>query len=190
VGQYFSEPLRLIAEERYVRAFPGGTGATKAAGNYAGSLLAGRVAQERGFHSVLWLDGLTHRFVEESGLMNVFFVVNGAAVTPPLCGTILPGVTRDSVITLLREMGIEVTERAVAIDELLAASKNNELSEAFAVGTAATVAPIECIRYGEVDIQAPVQNDRSVASRLLARMEAIRTGDAPDTHGWLSHIES
>jgi len=171
-----------------VRAFPGGTGATKAAGNYAGSLLAGRVAQEAGFHSVLWLDGPTHRFVEESGLMNVFFLVNGVAVTPPLCGTILPGVTRDSVITLIREMGIEVTERAVAVDELVAASKSKELSEAFAVGTAATVAPIQCIRYGDVDIVAPVQDESSVASRLLSRMEAIRTGAAADTHGWLSRI--
>jgi branched-chain amino acid aminotransferase len=188
VGQYFSEPLRLIAEEHYVRAFPGGTGATKAAGNYAGSLLAGRVAQEAGFHSVLWLDGPTRRFIEESGLMNVFFVVNGVVVTPGLGGTILAGVTRDSVITLLRDMGIEVTERPVAVDELVTASKNNELTEAFAVGTAATVAPIDCIRYGDVDIQAQVQNERSVASRLLARMEAIRTGEAPDTHGWLSRI--
>src|SRR5262249_49933150 len=111
VGQYFGEPLRLIAEERYVRAFPGGTGATKAAGNYGGSLLAGRLAQEKGFHNVLWLDGPTRKLVEESGLMNIVFVIDGAAVTPPLGGTILAGVTRDSVLILLREMGIVVVER-------------------------------------------------------------------------------
>src|SRR5262249_15450185 len=114
VGQYFAEPLRLLAEESYVRAFPGGTGAAKAAGNYAGSLLAARIAQEHGFHSVIWLDGMTHRFVEECGLMNVFFVIDGVALTPPLGGTILAGITRDSVIVLLREMGIGVVERPIS----------------------------------------------------------------------------
>jgi branched-chain amino acid aminotransferase len=188
VGQYFSAPLRLVVEEQYVRAFPGGTGATKAAGNYAGSLLAGRLAQEKGFHSVVWLDGPTRSFVEESGLMNIFFVIKGVAITPPLGGTILPGITRDSVATLLRKMGIEVTERPIAMDELVDSYKKKELSAAFAVGTAATVAPIESIRYRDFDIHLPVTGESSLAERARARLESVRTGREPDSHGWLFHI--
>lgn len=185
VGQYFGESLRLIAEENFVRAFPGGTGFTKAAGNYAGSLLAARKAQENGFHSVLWLDGSQHKFVEEGGVMNVFFMVDGVAVTPPLGGTILPGVTRDSVITLLREMGTKVEERPIGIDELMEASRTGKLSEAFAAGTAATVNPIASIRYRDSDISIPVDKNSSVAARLLTTLNAIRTGASPDKYGWL-----
>src|SRR4029077_10699251 len=105
----------------------------------AGSLLAARDAQEKGFHSVLWLDGPTRTFDEESGLMNILFIIDGTAVTHPLAGTILPGVTRDSVLTLLREMHIPVAERPISMDELLASHKSGKLTEAFAVGTAATV---------------------------------------------------
>jgi len=187
VGQYFGEPLRLVTEEHYVRAFPGGTGASKAAGNYAGSLLAGRIAQERGFHSVLWLDGQTHRFVEECGLMNVFFVINGVAITPPLSGTILPGITRDSTIVVLRDMEIEVAERPIAMDEVIEACHKKELSEAFAVGTAATVATIESIHHRDVNVLIPRRKE-SIAGRVLARMQAIRTGNEPDGHAWLLRI--
>jgi branched-chain amino acid aminotransferase len=188
VGQYFAEPLHLLAEERYVRAFPGGTGATKAAGNYAGSLLAARLAQENGFHSVIWLDGITHRFVEECGLMNIFFVIDGVAITPPLGGTILAGITRDSVIVLLHEMGIDVVERAIALDEVAEAAKNQKLSEAFGVGTAATIAPIESIRYRDSDIRPATRKESSLAAGLLARLEAIRTGQQRDKYGWLLKI--
>ena len=188
VGPYFSEPLRLVAEETYVRAFPGGTGFTKAAGNYAGSLLAAREAQAKGFHSVVWLDGPTRQYVEESGLMNIFFVVGGVAVTPPLGGTILPGVTRDSVLTLLREMGVPVAERAIPMSELAEAHKGKQLSEAFAVGTAATVAPIESIRYRECDIRLALDKKTSMAERVRARLEAIRTGQETDRHGWLLRV--
>ena len=134
VGPYFSQPIRLLAEERFVRAFPGGTGDSKAAGNYAGGLLAARLAQEKGFHNVLWLDGVERRYVEESGVMNIFFVLDGKAITPPLTGTILPGVTRDSALTLLREMGIPAEERQISIDEVLSAHAAGKLSEAFGAG--------------------------------------------------------
>jgi branched-chain amino acid aminotransferase len=185
VGPYFTQPLRLLAEETYVRAFPGGTGATKAAGNYAGSLLAARDAQEKGFHSVLWLDGPTRTFVEESGLMNILFIIDGVAVTPPLAGTILPGVTRDSVLTFLREMQIPVTERPISMDELLAAHKSQKLTEAFAVGTAATVAPVELIRYRTHDLSLPIDPASSIATKVRARLESLRTGHSPDPHNWL-----
>ena len=185
VGPYFAQPIRLLAEERFVRAFPGGTGDSKAAGNYAGGLLAARLAQEKGFHNVLWLDGVERRFVEESGVMNIFFVLDGKAITPPLAGTILPGVTRDSALTLLREMGIPVEERQISIDEVLSAHAAGKLTEAFGAGTAAIVAPIACIRYRESELQFPAATDSSVAARLRARLVAVQTGRAPDKHNWL-----
>jgi branched-chain amino acid aminotransferase len=187
VGPYFSQPIRLVAEENYVRAFRGGTGEIKAAGNYAAGLLATRLAQERGFHHVLWLDGREHRFAEEVGVMNIFFVVDGVAVTPPLAGTILPGVTRDSVLTLLAEMEIKTAERPIAIDELLEAHAAGRLTEAFGAGTAVTVAPIECISYRDREIRLPDRPD-SIAKRLRARLQAIQTGRAPDNHGWLLYL--
>jgi len=185
VGPYFAQPIRLLAEERFVRAFPGGTGDSKAAGNYAGGLLAARLAQEKGFHNVLWLDGLERRYVEESGVMNVFFVLDGKAITPPLGGTILPGVTRDSALTLLSEMGISVEERQISIDEVLSAHAAGKLTEAFGAGTAAIVAPIACIRYRDRDLQFPTASDSSVAARLRARLVALQTGRSPDIHNWL-----
>jgi branched-chain amino acid aminotransferase len=185
VGPYFAQPIRLLAEERFVRAFPGGTGDSKAAGNYAGGLLAARLAQEKGFHNVLWLDGVERRYVEESGVMNVFFVLGGKAITPPLGGTILPGVTRDSALTLLQELGIPVEERQIPIDEILAAHPAVKLTEAFGAGTAAIVAPIVCIRYRDQDLQFPPVSDSSVAARLRAKLVAIQTGRAPDHHNWL-----
>jgi branched-chain amino acid aminotransferase len=188
VGPYFAQPIRLLAEERFVRAFRGGTGDSKAAGNYAGGLLAARLAQEKGFHNVLWLDGIDRRYVEESGVMNVFFVLDGTAITPPLSGTILPGVTRDSALTLLREIGIPVEERQISIDEVLSAHATGKLTEAFGAGTAAIVAPIACIRYRDRDLQFPAVSDSSVAARLRSRLVAIQTGREPDQHNWLLPI--
>ncbi len=185
VGPYFAQPIRLLAEERFVRAFPGGTGDSKAAGNYAGGLLAARLAQEKGFHNVLWLDGVERRYVEESGVMNVFFVLDGKAITPPLSGTILPGVTRNSALTLLREMGIPAEERQITIDEIVSTHAAGKLTEAFGAGTAAIVAPIACIRYRERDLQFPAASDSSVAARLRSRLVAIQTGREADTHNWL-----
>ena len=185
VGPYFAQPIRLLAEERFVRAFPGGTGDSKAAGNYAGGLLAARLAQEKGFHNVLWLDGVERRYVEESGVMNVFFVLDGKAITPPLSGTILPGVTRDSALTLLREMGIPAEESQISIDEVVSAHAAGKLTEAFGAGTAAIVAPIACIRYRDRDLQFPTDSNSSVAVRLRSRLVAIQTGREPDKHNWL-----
>lgn len=185
VGPYFSQPIRLLAEEQFVRAFPGGTGDTKSAGNYAGGLLAARLAQEKGFHNVLWLNGVERRYVEESGVMNVAFVLEGKVITPPLGGTILPGVTRDSALTLLRDMGIPVQERQITIDEVLSAHAAGKLTEAFGIGTAAIVAPIACIRYRDRDLQFPAVSDSSIAAKLRSRLVAIQTGREPDQHRWL-----
>jgi branched-chain amino acid aminotransferase len=188
VGPYFSQPIRLLAEERFVRAFPGGTGDSKAAGNYAGGLLAARLAQEKGFHNVLWLDGIERRYVEESGVMNIAFVIDGKVVTPPLGGTILPGVTRDSALTLLREMGVPVEERRVTIDELLSAHAAGKLTEAFGIGTAAIIAPIALIHYREHDISFAGPRESSIATKLRSRLVAIQTGREADSHHWLLEV--
>jgi branched-chain amino acid aminotransferase len=184
-GAYFSEPVKLRAEERYVRAFPGGTGAAKPAGNYAGALLAGGLAQKQGYHNVLWLDGIEHRYVEECGMMNIIFVIGGKGVTPPLGGTILPGVTRDSVLKLLPELGIAAEERRIAIDEVFLGHEKGEVSEAFGVGTAATVAPIASISHRDREIRFA---SHAVAERVRERLQEIRTGRAPDRHGWLMRV--
>ena len=188
VGDYFGEPLRLIVEERFVRAFPGGTGDVKPAGNYAGSMIASFQAQEQGYHNVIWLDGVEHRFVEESGLMNIFFVISGVVVTPALSGTILPGVVRDSILVLLREMGVETVERPIPIDEVFAAHSKGVLTEAFAVGTAATIAPIERIRYRDQEIQFSTGSQGALGTKARKQFEAIRTGREPDKHGWLMPV--
>jgi branched-chain amino acid aminotransferase len=169
-GPYFSGKVDLLAEETYVRAFPGGTGAAKCAGNYAGSLVAAREAQARGFHNVLWLDGLERRFVEEAGLMNVVFVIDGTVVTPPLSGTILPGITRDSALVLLREMGVPVAERRITIDEVF---------EAHAAGR---------LRYKDREISVPDMTPASPLARVGAELDAIRTGQTTDRHGWMMAV--
>jgi len=188
VGAYFPGAVDLIAEETYVRAFPGGTGAAKCAGNYAGSLVAQREAQARGFHNVLWLDGIERRWVEEAGLMNIAFVIDGTVVTPALNGSILPGVTRDSVLTLLRDAGIPVDERRISIDEVFDAHEAGTLEGAAGLGTAATVAPIGRLRHREHEITLPSLPPGSPLARAAQQLDAVRTGTAPDVHGWLCEV--
>ena len=187
-GPYFSGAVDLIAEETYVRAFPGGTGAAKCGGNYAGSMLAALEAQKKGFHNVLWLDGIERRYVEEAGLMNIMFVIDGTVVTPPLGGTILPGITRDSVLTLLRDLKIPVEERRIAIDEVFAAHAAGRLSAAAGIGTAAVIAPLGRLRHKDKEITiAPLAADNPLA-RAGAELEAIRSGETADRHSWLRAI--
>ena len=184
-GPYFSGAVDLLAEEHYVRAFPGGTGAAKCAGNYAGSLVAAGEAQAKGFHNVLWLDGIERRYVEEAGLMNVVFVIDDTVVTPPLSGTILPGITRDSVLTLLREMGVKVEERRIAIDEVFDAHAAGRLQSAAGVGTAATIAPLGRLRHKDREITMPSITADSPLARVGADLDSIRTGAGADRHQWM-----
>ncbi|MEW6323535.1 MAG: branched-chain amino acid aminotransferase [Acidobacteriota bacterium] len=184
-GPYFSGSVSLLAEETYVRAFPGGTGAAKCAGNYAGSLVAAREAQAKGFHNVLWLDAVERRYVEEAGLMNVAFVIDDTVVTPALSGTILPGITRDSVLTLLRDMGVKVEERRIAIDEVFEAHAAGRLQSAAGIGTAATIAPIGRLRHKDREITIPTVTPDSPLGRAGEALDAIRMGRAPDKFGWL-----
>ena len=187
-GPYFAQPIRLLAEETYVRAFPGGTGDAKTAGNYGGGLLAAKLAQSKGYANVLWLDGKERRFLEESGVMNIMVNINGVAITPPLSGTILPGVTRDSALTLLRESVAKVEERPVRIDEVLAAQASGKLHEAFGIGTAAIIAPIACIGYQGKDYEIPTGSTTGFAQQLKSQLTAIQYARVPDTHNWLLYI--
>ena len=184
-GPYFSGAVDLLAEETYVRAFPGGTGAAKCGGNYAGSMLASIEAQKKGFHNVLWLDGIERKYVEEAGLMNVAFVIGGTVVTPPLGGTILPGITRDSVLTLLREMTIPVEERRISIDEVFDAHAKGTLQGAAGIGTAAVIAPLGRLRHRDREITVPALSPDSPFAKVGAELEAIRSGKIADRHNWL-----
>ena len=187
-GPYFSGAVDLLAEETYVRAFPGGTGEAKCGGNYAGSLLAAREAQAKGFHNVLWLDGIERRYVEEAGLMNVVFVIDGTVITPPLGGTILPGITRDSVLTLLRDLKSPVEERRITIDEIFAAHAAGRLQSAAGVGTAATIAPLGRLRHKDREITIAAPTPGSPLARVGAELDGIRMGTSPDRFGWLRAI--
>ncbi|HEY2118798.1 MAG TPA: branched-chain amino acid aminotransferase [Candidatus Acidoferrum sp.] len=187
-GPYFAQPIRLLAEEAYVRAFPGGTGEAKSAGNYGGGLLAAKLAQSKGFHNVMWLDSKDRKFVEESGVMNIMFVIKGVAVTPALSGTILPGVTRDSVLTLLREMNIPCEERAITVDEVVAAHDAGILEEAFGIGTAAVIAPIAAIGYRDREIAIPTGVAEGIAKKIHTKLVAIQTGKEVDKYGWLLKV--
>ncbi len=187
-GPYFSGAVDLLAEETYVRAFPGGTGAAKCGGNYAGSMLAALEAQKKGFHNVLWLDGVERKYVEEAGLMNVMFVIDGTVVTPPLGGTILPGITRDSVLTLMHDMKIPVEERRISIDEVFDAHAMGKLNAAAGVGTAAVIAPLGRLRHKDREITVPALSAESPLARVGAELEGIRSGKIADRHGWLMAI--
>lgn len=187
VGPYFGESINLVVEEQYVRSVPGGTGDVKSAGNYVGTLLAARKAVEQGYQNVIWLDAIEHRYVEECGLMNIFFVIDGVAVTPPLNGTILPGITRDSIIKILVDMCIPVEERLISIDEIISLAQSGRLTEAAGVGTAATVVPIGRIHYRDQEIELPIAND-SIMHAARLKLEAIRTGQAEDKYNWLIKI--
>lgn len=187
-GSYYSAPVDVMVAERYVRAFPGGTGDIKAGGNYAASLIADQEARSVGCHSVIWLDGRERRYIEECGVMNLFFLVGDDVVTPALTGTILPGVTRDSVITLLRTMGIRVREVPIAIDELLRYRDAGTLKECFGTGTAATVAHIGRIRWGSETIELPPVALRTLGPAVCEKLVAVMTGRAPDPYGWIEAV--
>ncbi|MGA3019981.1 MAG: branched-chain amino acid aminotransferase [Bryobacteraceae bacterium] len=187
-GAYYSAPVDVLVTERYVRAFPGGTGDIKPAGNYAAALLADQEAREAGFNSVLWLDGVERQFVEECGVMNVFFVLGEDVVTPSLSGTILPGITRDSVITLLRDLGYRVKEDRISIHEVFKAYQSGDLRECFGTGTAAVVSHVGRIRYQERIIELPPVEQRKVGATVREKLLEVMTGRQPDAHGWVEGI--
>jgi branched-chain amino acid aminotransferase len=188
VGSYFgagARPLRLWAEKEYVRACVGGVGWVKTGGNYAASLRAAERARSRGFDQVLWLDAVHHEHVEEAGTMNVFVRIGDRVTTPPLGGSILAGVTRDSSLTLLRAWGIEVEERALTLAEITEAARSGKELEIWGTGTAAVVSSIGEISWDGGSVKA---ESTTVATRLRNEITAIQTGRAEDTHGWLTLV--
>jgi branched-chain amino acid aminotransferase len=180
-------PLRLWAEDELVRAAPGGLGAVKTAANYAASLFGRERARRRGHDDVLWLDGRWHRYLAETGTMNVFVVLGDTVVTPPLDGTILAGVTRDSCLSLLRSWGVCIEERELAFDEVVAAARRGSLREVFGVGTAARLCPVAEIAHRE-GVLRPRGGD--VASRLRDALADVQDGIAPDPFQWRTPVGS
>ncbi len=191
VSSYYAEgfsPTRIYVCRDYARAVKGGVGEVKTAGNYAASLLAYEMANKAGYTQVLWLDACERRYVEEVGTSNIFFLLGDTLVTPPLSGSILGGITRDSVINLARSWGVEVEERPVAIDEVLAASQDGTLKEAFATGTAAVISPV-----GELfcdDTGYPINQGAagSLAERLFEELQAIQYGRSEDPFKWTMRV--
>ena len=191
VGAYYAagfQPVRILVEDHFVRAVPGGTGEAKTGGNYAASLLAGQEAKQRGFDQVLWLDGIERRFVEEVGAMNIFFVIDGRMVTPNLTGSFLPGITRDSVLRLAPSLGLQAEERPVAIDELMAGIKNGHVQEVFGTGTAAVVSPVSTLCYKGEQVTVGDGAVGRVTQLLYDTLTGIQYGRLPDRFGWLHKL--
>jgi branched-chain amino acid aminotransferase len=187
-GPYYTAPMKIYVEEHYVRAVAGGVGYAKAAGNYGAAMLATAEAKKKGYDQVLWTDAHEHKLVQEIGVMNVFFVIGNTAYTPDLeQGTILAGVTRDSAVTILREMGLQVKEQPLSIDKIVEAHKAGELKEAFGTGTAATISFIRELCYRDYVMHFDTENWK-VAPELKKRLNAIREGSVEDTHSWLFKI--
>lgn len=188
VGAYYSKPVRVKIETHYTRAAEGGTGYAKAGGNYGGSLYPAKLGQEQGYDQLVWTDSKEHKYIEESGTMNVLFLIDDTLITAPAGDTILNGITRDSVLTLARDWGVKVEERKVTVEEVVDAARSGRLKEAFGAGTAATIAHIATIGHDGVDYDLPAVETRDFSNKVLSELDAIRTGRAEDKFGWLHRV--
>lgn len=191
VGAYYPngiEPVKIFVEQKYVRATPGGTGFTKAGANYAISLKGQEEAEAQGYVQTLWLDGVERRYIEEVGSMNVFFMLKDEIVTPALVGSILGGITRMSIIELLRSKGYTVNERRITIDELMEKYEKGELLEAFGTGTAAVISPIGELKYGDKVMTVNNGKIGEVSQMLYDTLTGIQWGKIPDTMGWTQTV--
>src|SRR5690606_34670665 len=184
-GAYYNKPVRIYVQSQYVRAAKGGIGFTKAAGNYGASMLPAAEVKKMGYDQNLWTDAVENKYVQEIGTMNVFFIVDGVALTPDLSsGTILAGVTRASVITLLKENGVTVEERPISIDELIQAQKEGRLQEAFGTGTAASMSFISDLTYKDETLHLPEVSSWKISPKIKAQLDDIRYGHVEDKFGW------
>jgi branched-chain amino acid aminotransferase len=187
-GPFFSKRIKLWAEKHYIRAAHGGTGEAKAAGNYAAAIRPTELAKAKGYDQVLWLDAAEHQYIQEVGTMNIFFKINGEFITPQLDGSVLHGITRASVIELLRDMNFKVTERKITISEIKAASENGTLEEAFGTGTAVGIAYIQEIGLEGDTIN--VSDESPVGLKVNGTLNAIKTGRLEDKFGWMTKVEN
>ena len=188
-GPYYNNPVSIYVQDQYVRAFPGGIGFTKAAGNYGMSMYPTQMIKKMGYDQILWTDGYEHKYVQEIGTMNVFFVIGDTAITPDITqDTILEGVTRNSVIALLREKGMKVEERPLSIDEIAEAHANGQLKEAFGTGTAASITPIAKLTYHDQTMELPDVNQWDTTNWLKQELSDIRYCRKADNHGWICKV--
>ncbi len=191
VGPYYAagfNPVKILVEDYYVRAVPGGTGEAKTGGNYASSLKAGLEAKKKGYDQVLWLDGRQQRYIEEVGAMNMFFAYGDTIVTSSLTGSILAGITRDSVLALAGTMGYRIEERMIDVHELLDDIKSGRVTEAFGSGTAAVITPVGSLRYKDVELPIGSGGVGAITQRLYDTLTGIQTGGFPDQHGWVTTV--
>ncbi|OGR05467.1 MAG: branched chain amino acid aminotransferase [Deltaproteobacteria bacterium RIFOXYD12_FULL_50_9] len=191
VGAYYPEgfnPVKIYVTDTYVRAVPGGVGHVKTAGNYAASIMAAVEAKKQGFTQVLWLDAVERKFIEEVGTMNIFFLINDDLITPPLGGSILAGVTRDSVLTMARAWGIKAVERRISIEEVFAANQQGTLREIFGTGTAAVISPVGSLHYQGRECLINEGRTGALAQRLFDELQAIQYGWKDDPYGWTMAI--
>jgi branched-chain amino acid aminotransferase len=187
VDAYYRGSVRVKVERHFTRATPGGTGYAKAAGNYAGSLYPSELAQKEGYDQLIWTDAVEHEYIEESGTMNAMFIIGGKLVSPQTSDTILNGVTRDSVITIAKDLGIEVEIRKISVTELEEGLKSGRITEAFGVGTAATIKSIEVIGIDGINytlLRCDPSHEGSIANQLSLELDGIRRGRRDDRHLW------
>jgi branched-chain amino acid aminotransferase len=192
VGAYYAEgfnPIKIMVTRDHVRAVRGGVGDTKTMGNYAASLLAGEKAHDAGYTQVLWLDGVEQQYVEEVGSMNIFFVIDNQLITPVLNGSILPGITRDSVLKLARQWNLPAVERRIAIDEVMAAHEAGTLSEIFGSGTAAVISPVGQLKYEDRVIVVREGKVGPVAQKFYDALTDIQYGRSEDPMGWIEPLD-
>ncbi len=192
VGAYYAagfKPINIMVEDHYVRAVPGGTGEAKTGGNYASSLKAGLEAKKKGYDQVLWLDGRERSYIEEVGAMNMFFAYGSHIVTAPLSGSILSGVTRDSVLKLAPTLGYTVEECPINVNELMADIRSGKVTEAFGSGTAAVITPVGKLCYKDECLQLTGGNVGDITQRLYDTLTGIQTGKLNDEFGWVSFVE-
>ncbi len=189
VQPYFTKPIKLITEQTLIRAVPGGTGEAKTGGNYAGSLLAGQLAKQKGFDQIIWLESPEFKKIQEAGMMNLFFVIGDTVITPKLSGAVLKGTTRTYFIDILKEKNIKVEVRDIYIDEILEAYKNGALKEAFGSGTAAVVSHICEITHGNIHMVLPAGEKDKISNMLYNEINGLRAGTIEDKRNWLVPVE-
>lgn len=191
-GSYYAEginPVKIMIEDEDVRAVKGGTGFTKCGGNYAASIRAGERANKNGFSQVLWLDGVHRKYIEEVGSMNIMFKIDGKVVTPELQGSVLPGITRKTILELAREWGLEVEERPISIDELIEGIKKGSVEEVWGTGTAAVVSPVGELAYQGVRYQIGDGGIGALTQKFYKELTAIQWGKVADTHNWIVKVD-